>query len=121
MPIFVQQAQQIGKVGDTGNCYVLSTNGTRIYNTPGCAHIHFGVFQDKNHDGNFSDNIPDGVTDPFGWQSKDPDPWENYSFFYNGQQRTGNKSYYLWEKKLDNTQESVSTNAATIIAGHYAI
>ena len=41
------------------------------------------------------------LVDPFGWQTKDPDPWENYSFVYNGLQRTGSKSYYLWNKKLD--------------------
>lgn len=93
--------QQIGKVGATGNVFPAGDAG---------AHIHFGVFQDKNKDGNFDDNIPDGVTDPFGWQSKEVDPWENYSFFYNGKNRTGNKSFYLWKKKLDNLDATLTSN-----------
>ncbi|GEM_PF-2181574 len=103
--IHVEARQPIGKVGSTGN-----SSG---------AHIHFGIFQDKNNDGNFEDNVPDGVTDPFGWQSKDPDPWENYSFFYAGQQRTGNKSYYLWEKKLDGLDKTLNSSGGIATAGQF--
>lgn len=97
----VSAKQPIGKVGATGNVSPPGDAG---------AHIHFGVFQDKNKDGSFEDNIPDGVTDPFGWQSKDADPWENYAFSYAGKQRTGNKSFYLWKSKLDNLDSTLTSN-----------
>lgn len=106
----VASHQQIGKVGATGNVSPAGDAG---------AHIHFGVFEDKNHDGDFYDNVPDGVTDPFGWQSTEPDPWENYSFFYNGLQRTGNKSSYLWKKQLGNTSATISSSGGSLNSGHY--
>lgn len=106
----VTSRQQIGKVGATGNVSPAGDAG---------AHIHFGVFEDKNHDGDFNDNVPDGVTDPFGWQSSEPDPWENYSFFYNDLQRTGNKSYYLWKKKLGETSATISPSGGSLNSGHY--
>ena len=89
--------QIIGKVGATGNVWPQGVGG---------AHIHFGVVYDKNHDGNFTDNISDGMVDPFGWQSKNQDPWEKYSFFLNDQEkqdnkaRTGSKSHYLFTNQL---------------------
>ncbi len=106
--IKVNSRQQIGLVGVTGN------------NTTG-AHIHFGIFQDKNKDGNFIDNVPDGVTDPYGWQSKSPDPWETYSFFYNGLERTGNKSYYLWKHQLDSLDDALAANGGVFSAGRYTV
>lgn len=105
----VTKGQKIGRVGYSGN--VIPPN------KPEGAHIHFMVIQDKNNDGNFEDNIPDGLVDPFGWQSTDPDPWENYSFFYKGQQRTGNKSHYLFTKKLDNLDETLTSNQAVFNIG----
>ncbi len=81
-PVQVSSGQIIGRVGMTGK-----TTGP---------HIHFMVVQDKNNDGKFDDNIPDGLLDPFGWQGRESDPWEGYSFEYNGLSRTGNKSHYLW-------------------------
>jgi len=110
--VHVSAHQQIGKVGATGNVSPAGDAG---------AHIHFGVFQDKNHDGNFEDNIPDGVTDPFGWQSKDADPWANYSFFYNGQNRTGNTSYYLWKKVIDHLDATLTSNGGVFNTGKYEI
>lgn len=97
----VISGQQIGKVGATGNVSPPGDAG---------AHIHFGVFQDKDSDGNFENNIPDGVTDPFGWQSKEIDPWENFSFSYAGRERIGNKSFYLWKNKLDNLDSTLNSN-----------
>ncbi len=79
------------------------------------------VVQDKNNDGNFDDNIPDGLVDPFGWQSNSPDPWENYSFSYNGQNRTGNKSYYLWKEKIDGLDTSLDSNGGFFVSGRNSI
>ncbi|MEK7518115.1 MAG: hypothetical protein AAB583_06255, partial [Patescibacteria group bacterium] len=83
------------------------------------AHIHFGVFEDKNKDGNFEDNVPDGATDPFGWQSKEPDPWPAFVFDYGGQRRTGNVSYYLWTKKLDNLDATLTSNGGVFNTERY--
>lgn len=100
----VTKGQQIGRVGATGNVIPPGDLG---------AHIHFMVVQDKNNDGNFDDNIPDGVTDPFGWQSAESDPWEIYNFFYNGQDRTGNKSYYLWTNAIVNLSGQLSPSGGS--------
>lgn len=97
----VVQGQPIGKVGFSGNVDPAGEGG---------AHIHFMVIEDKNRDGDFEDNIPDGITDPFGWQSVEPDPWPNYSFYYNGLDRTGNKSYYLWTKPIPNLSKDIPAN-----------
>ena len=106
--ITVLSRQKIGQVGATGN--VSGANP---------AHIHFGVFQDKDNDGNFEDNIPDGVTDPFGWQSKEPDPWEIFTFNIGNENKTGNKSYYLWTKKLINLDETLTSNGGVFATERY--
>ncbi len=111
-PIHVTTGQPIGKVGATGNVSPAGDAG---------AHIHFMVVQDKNGDGKFDDNIPDGVTDPFGWQSSQPDPWPQYSFSYAGKQRTGNNSYYLWKNKLDNLDTTLPANGGVFNMGSYNI
>lgn len=103
--VAVAGGQQIGLVGFTGNVDPPGQNG---------AHIHFSVFQDKNADGNFEDNIPDGATDPFGWDSDEQDPWELFTFTYGGQQKTGNKSYYLWKHKLSNKKDSLPPEGKVI-------
>ncbi len=110
--IQVDSGDVIGKVGATGNVRPKGEDG---------AHIHFMVVQDKNNDGDFEDNIPDGVTDPFGWQSKNPDPWENYLFFYNGSNRTGNKSYYLWKEKIDELDTTLDSNGGFFVSGRNSI
>lgn len=97
----VTKGQQIGLIGFSGNVIPSGNDG---------AHIHFMVIQDKNNDGNFNDNIPDGITDPYGWQSNDPDPWENYEFTLNDIERKGNKSYYLWDKQLSNLDATLTAN-----------
>lgn len=101
----VSSRQKIGEVGSTGN-----SEG---------AHIHFGVYQDKNNDKNFDDNVLDGLTDPYGWQSKTDDPWEKYSFNYLETQRTGNKSEYLWKNSLEEKIETLNLNAATFTIGKF--
>jgi len=106
--VSVIKGQQIGKVGFSGNVIPTGESG---------AHLHFMVVQDKNNDGNFSDNIPDGVVDPFGWQSADPDPWENYTFKIGEEDKTGSKSNYLFTKKLDNLDANLSANEAIFNIG----
>ena len=108
----VNARQKIGFVGATGHVIPEGNAG---------AHIHFGVFEDKNKDGNFNDNIPDGATDPFGWQSKEKDPWEIFTFFYNGQNRTGNKSFYLWTKKIDHLDATLTSNGGIFNTGRYKV
>ncbi|MBI2442627.1 MAG: M23 family metallopeptidase, partial [Candidatus Levybacteria bacterium] len=108
----VEQGHQIGKVGFTGNVFPAGENG---------AHIHFMLVYDKNADGNFEDNIPDGLIDPFGWQSKDPDPWENYTFSYGGVDRTGMKSHYLWTTPLAGVTTAVPSNGKNTPVGSYEV
>ncbi len=108
----VDAGKVVGRVGATGNVRPKGEDG---------AHIHFMVVQDKNNNGNFDDNIPDGVVDPFGWQSKSPDPWENYSFFYNGEDRAGNKSYYLWKEKIDGLDTTLDSNGGFFLSGRNSI
>ncbi len=103
-PIHVIRGQQIGKIGATGNVSPSGDNG---------AHIHFMVVEDKNKDGNFSDNIPDGLTDPYGWQSKEEDPWPKFNFDYLGRNRSGNSSFYLWKNQIASTQGTLTPNGGT--------
>jgi len=99
-PIHIAQGAMIGRVGMSGN-----TTGP---------HIHFMVVQDKDRNGNFDDNIPDGLVDPFGWQGSAPDPWESYAFDYKGESRTGNKSEYLWLETLPSLKSSLNSTGKTV-------
>ncbi|MBI1862713.1 M23 family metallopeptidase [Candidatus Microgenomates bacterium] len=106
-PIAVSDRQPIGKIGFTGNVVPPGDLG---------AHIHFMVVEDKNRDGNFSDNIPDGVTDPFGWQSALADPWETHQFSQASVNRVGNRSTYLFRNQLDTTQKTVTPQKTETVA-----
>ncbi len=104
-PIWVLDRQKIGEVGFTGSI--------NTYEPPG-AHIHFMVVKDKNGNGSFDDNIPDGIVDPFGWQGSGEDPWRSYSFTLNGKEQTGIRSTYLWKKSLKPSLQSVTSGGAKI-------
>ncbi len=103
----VTNRQQIGKVGLTGN-----TDG---------AHIHFMVIKDKNGDGNFDDNIPDGLVDPYGWQSNSSDPWAQYTFDWYGEQRTGTKSHYMWKTSISGLKKTLSADGGTFNTHRHSI
>lgn len=108
----VKMGDTIGKVGASGNVIPAGELG---------AHIHFMVVKDKDNDGNFDNNIPDGVVDPFGWQSKDPDPWPQYTFTQNNKTKTGATSTYLWKKQLDGIQQTIPVVGGQVSKGKYKI
>lgn len=105
LKINVSNRQQIGKIGLTGN-----TNG---------AHIHFMLIQDKNGDGNFEDNIPDGIVDPYGWQGSSLDPWTQFTFTQNGQAKTGTKSTYLWKNSLNTITKTLTPNGGSYTSDRF--
>ena len=104
--IAVSDRQQIGRIGFTGNVLPVGAAGT---------HIHFMVIKDKDENGNFDDNIPDGLVDPFGWQGDGEDPWESYKFEYNGKSRIGAKSTYLWKNNLSSARKTLTPIGASIL------
>lgn len=118
--IVVSAGQKIGLVGNTGNCSPKINEQDQR-----CSHIHFNIVQDKDGNGSFDDNIPDGVTDPFGWEpvkdndptKKDPDPWFIYTFKLGGIDKTGNTSYYLWKNKLNSIVSAIGINGGDISLG----
>lgn len=108
----VEKGQQIGEVGFSGNVSPSGEDGS---------HIHFMVVYDKNKDGKFEDNIPDGLVDPFGWLSDEPDPWELYTFDYFGLTRTGMKSHYLWTTPLGSLDTTVPKEGIQLDVDTYTI
>jgi len=101
----VTQGEQIGLVGFSGNVRPPGESGS---------HLHFMVIEDKDRNGNFDDNIPDGITDPFGWQSEATDPWPNYSWVVGENTDAityyGNDSHYLWLHPIPDLKADLPTN-----------
>lgn len=65
-------------------------------------HLHFGVYYDNNADGQWTDNIPNEVVDPYGWSGTSADPWNI-------------PSYYLWKYPIIN-KSSVGSSGASLIS-----
>ncbi len=110
--VTVNDRQAIGRVGFSGNVDPSGSGG---------AHIHFMVIRDKNGDGNFDDNIPDGLVDPYGWQSDEPDPWENYTFTLNGVEKIGAKSSYLWKYPHESVTKIIHIDGRSVTNNRYTV
>ncbi len=87
----IKRGDPIGLIGNSG----FST--TCQNDQPRCGtHLHFGVYFDRNGDGEWSINDESEVVDPFGWCTRftscNADPWEVQS---------GMVSYYLWNEVLE--------------------
>jgi len=102
---WIDDRQKIGEVGFSGNVRPFGSKG---------AHIHFMIIKDKDGNGSFDDNIPDGILDPFGWQGSGEDPWRSYSFTLNGKEQTGIRSTYLWKKSLKDGSSTLTSDGGTI-------
>jgi len=103
-PKWIDKGQQVGLVGLTGN-----TTGP---------HLHFGVRYDKNQNGNFLDDVPDGRVDPYSWQDeRQDDPWEVFSWTDALGDHAGAESYYLWEDLLSGDSIYLADEGETVSAG----
>ncbi len=107
-PKWIDKNQQVGLVGLTGN-----TTGP---------HLHFGVRYDKNLNGDFTDDVPDGRIDPYSWQDeRSEDPWEVYSWTDDLGDHTGAESYYLWKEFLEVNSQYLDDGGGTVSADKVSI
>lgn len=81
----IEEGTVIGKVGMTGN-----TTGP---------HLHFQIEKDADSDGNFGDDYPNGMVDPFGWRVRSIlDPWPFFEWTDSLGTHKGTPSKYLWKE-----------------------
>ncbi len=92
IPLWVNEGEQIGVVGMTGN-----TTGP---------HLHFAVIKDQD---------PDGRVDPFGWQgSALADPWWGHTWTDSLGTHTGAKSIYLWKVYPQEIRDYINSTIKTV-------
>lgn len=105
---WLEKGTKLGLVGLTGN-----TTGP---------HLHFAVRYDKNLNGNFNDDVPDGRVDPYAWQdAKNEDPWSIYSWSDRLGQHLGTESLYLWEDLTAASSEYLASGSGTLNDGILSI
>ncbi len=96
--VWINKGDTIGKIGMTGK-----TTGP---------HLHFEVLLDLNQDGIFANDLPDGRTDPFGWNYLlGVDPWPQYKWSDSLGEHRGSQSSYLWNTGPESIETKTNISA----------